>query len=91
MTMTLTHQAKCADCGAELSAGTSVRGGYRSGAVYGLDCHAKAPAAKPRRTRGYEPLGQRRSRYDRYGVYAADGTCIGRVSCGCEDYPCCGH
>ena len=37
-----------------------------------------------------EPEGLTRSRYDRYGVYAADGTKLG-TTCGCEDYPCCGH
>jgi hypothetical protein len=39
---------------------------------------------------GSEPLGQSLSRLDPHGLYTADGTRIG-VSCGCEDYPCCGH
>jgi len=61
--------------------------------VYGLTCH---PARKARKGRGAayardgEPLGQTYSRLDRYGLYASDGTKLGS-SCGCEDYPCCGH
>jgi hypothetical protein len=94
-TTILTHSAACGQCGAQLPAGTTVRGPYRNGAVYGTDCHARAtksPTRDKRRTRGryYEPLGQKLSRYDPAGLYTADGRCIARVSCGHEDYPCCG-
>jgi hypothetical protein len=85
MTITLKRAANCQECGARLPVGTRARW-YRSGKVYGLECHAK-------RDTGYqegEPLGLTYSRYDRYGIYAHDGTKLGS-SCGCEDYPCCGH
>ena len=82
--MILTQTTKCAECGAQLLAGAEVRGPYRNGAVYGTLCHAA-------RSKRNEPLGQRYSRYDRRGLYTAAGVCIARVSCGCEDYPCCGH
>jgi hypothetical protein len=88
MMTTLDSTKICAQCGATLAAGAVVRGPYRNGAVYGTACH-RSPRKRP--ARGREPLGQRYSRYDRYGVYAHDGTRIGRISCGCEDYPCCGH
>jgi hypothetical protein len=87
-TMTLTQSAACAQCGAALPAGATVRGPYRNGAVYGIACHSKAPVRRARRD---ACLGQRLSRYDKGGLYTPDGRLIGRVSCGCEDYPCCGH
>ena len=37
-----------------------------------------------------EPTGLVYSRLDPTGVYAHDGTKLGST-CGCEDYPCCGH
>lgn len=79
------YDGNCADCGAFLPAGTRVKW-YGRGRIYGFDCHAR-PAARNRDT---EPIGQTLSRYDRYGVYTADGRRIGST-CGCEDYPCCGH
>ncbi len=88
MMAVLEHSAKCADCGASLEAGATVRGGYRNGAVYGLQCHSKGTRSSGRRN---ECIGQRLSRYDRRGLYTPDGRCIGRIACGCEDYPCCGH
>ena len=80
MTITLKRAAVCRGCGAHLSPGTRASW-YRSGAVYGLNCH----------TRGHEPLGQKLSRQDPRGFYTADGRLLGRIHCGCEDYPCCGH
>ena len=40
--------------------------------------------------RGDRSEGAIRSHYDRHGVYTADGQHIGST-CGCIDYPCCGH
>ena len=37
-----------------------------------------------------KPLGYILSKQDPYGVYTPDGHKIGST-CGCEDYPCCGH
>ena len=37
-----------------------------------------------------KPLGYILSRQDPYGIYTPDGRKIGST-CGCEDYPCCGH
>ena len=39
---------------------------------------------------GRRPQGYYASRRDPGGLYTPGGRCIGRVSCGCEDYPCCG-
>lgn len=38
----------------------------------------------------YEPLGMTMSRYNPHGIFTVDGRQVGS-SCGCEDYPCCGH
>jgi len=87
MLITLQKPGVCRDCGTALPVGTRAKW-YRNGATYGIDCHS----AKPRPAKSsYEPLGQTLSRHDRYGVYSHDGRRIGRISCGCEDYPCCGH
>jgi hypothetical protein len=50
---------------------------------------------------GYNPLQdlddygeltpRAKSALDPGGVYNMAGDCIGRIRCGCEDYPCCGH
>ncbi len=40
---------------------------------------------------GRYSLAIARSLADPGGAYNADGEYIGRVHCGCEDYPCCGH
>ena len=37
-----------------------------------------------------EPLGLTLSRLNPHGVFTPDGRKIGST-CGCEDYPCCGH
>lgn len=97
MIVELQRDGTCAECGAALPAGTRARW-YRNGAVYGIDCHPKTGgrgrgARRRERTayeRGDRSAGARASHYDRMGVYAADGTKLGST-CGCEDYPCCGH
>lgn len=98
MIITLKREATCADCGASLPVGARARW-YRTGATYGLTCHEQQPQRrrprgrrKPRSAyqRGDRSPGAVASHYDSYGVYAVDGTKMGS-SCGCEDYPCCGH
>ena len=37
-----------------------------------------------------EPLGLTLSKLNSHGVFTPDGQKIGST-CGCEDYPCCGH
>jgi hypothetical protein len=81
MTITLKRAAACRECGANLPVGTRASW-YPNGAVYGLDCHAR---------RANEPRGLTLSRHDPRGLYTPGGRLIGRTSCGCEDYPCCGH
>lgn len=93
MTITLKREATCAECGAAIPAGTRANW-YRNGDVYGYDCHARTPKAeRPTRQpfRRWDNAGHRASAYDKGGLYTASGECIGRVRCGCEDYPCCGH
>jgi hypothetical protein len=90
MTITLKRAATCAQCGAALPVGARASW-YRNGAVYGLTCHARDWKRGGIPARAGEPLGLTRSRYDKGGLYTPDGRCIARVSCGCEDYPCCGH
>lgn len=87
MTITLRRSATCAECGTELQPGTRASW-YRNGAVYGLSCHERKSMRKYSRT---EPLGLTYSKHDPSGFYTSAGRLIGRVSCGCEDYPCCGH
>ncbi len=98
MIITLQREGTCADCGATLPAGTQARW-YRNGLVYGLTCHPKRErGARARRRsddrtafeKGDRSPGAIASHYDRSGVYAHDGTRLGS-SCGCIDYPCCGH
>jgi len=89
--ITLKFAGRCADCGADLPVGSKAKWCGR-GRVYGIGCHEK-PADLPARTRIYregEPLGLTYSRLDCFGVYTPDGQKIGST-CGCIDYPCCGH
>ena len=95
MTITLKRPATCAECGAALPAGIKAAW-YRNGDVYGYDCHARTPkaerpAAQPFRRQRWDNEGHYRSSLDRGGLYTANGECIARMRCGCEDYPCCGH
>ena len=91
--ITLKFEGRCADCGATLPVGPRAKW-YGRGRVYGIGCHTKETSKAPSlRATGYregEPLGLTYSRLDRYGVYSHDGTKLGST-CGCEDYPCCGH
>ncbi len=87
-TITLRYPARCADCGAHLPKGSRARW-YGRGRIYGIDCHDRAESGQIPYTPG-EPEGLTRSRYDRYGLYTPNGRKIGS-SCGCIDYPCCGH
>ena len=95
MLITLTRESTCADCGATLPVGTRAKW-YRNGTTYGLSCHAQVKA--PQRDRGARTAFERGDRspgavashHDRAGLYTVDGRRLGSVSCGHEDYPCCG-
>ena len=84
--VTLTTDDRCADCGAGLRAGETVKR-YGNGKVYGTRCHGRKGSAW---SRGDRSRGARNSHLDPHGAYAVDGTKLGS-SCSCEDYPCCGH
>jgi len=89
--LTTKYDAVCADCGAFIPAGTKVKYYFRTRKIYGIACHTKDTST--RRTAyeaGDRSPGAVASHYDRVGVYASDGQKIGST-CGCEDYPCCGH
>jgi len=98
--ITLKYPAECADCKARIPAGEKARY-YNSRTIYCYGGHKKISIQeldedfeREDSWRGYregESLGMTRSRFDKYGVYNHAGERIGRVSCGCEDYPCCGH
>lgn len=93
MTITLKRAGTCKECGTALPAGARANW-YRNGDVYGYDCHPRtAQADRPARTSRprWDNAGHYRSSLDPRGLYTADGACIGRMRCGCEDYPCCGH
>ena len=94
----LKYAAKCKECGADLPAGSKARY-YGRGIVYGVECHADTKSIDHLSTNhevidAYESgrisKGRRHSYFDPDGVYTHDGTKIGST-CGCEDYPCCGH
>lgn len=100
-TLTLKRDAVCADCGAELIAGTLARY-YGPKHIYGLECHEQKPKAKaksngngsPRVLTELElenwPAGRIASHYDPTGAYSPDGTFLGKSGPRCEDAPCCG-
>lgn len=50
-TITLKYAAKCRDCGAELSPGTTARW-YGRGRVYGLTCHEDSRVRQGREIKG---------------------------------------
>ncbi len=82
--------ATCADCGASLPKGAEVRY-YGSKQVYGLHCHrGEAVARALRREAEGADVGEVASILNPHGAFTPDGEQIGS-SCGCEDYPCCGH
>lgn len=82
-TMILKYSGKCRECGAKLQAGTIANYHGKGSGISCVNC-------LPQTYSNDEPEGLTRSRYDRYGVYTGDGRRIGST-CGCEDYPCCGH
>lgn len=92
-TITLRHPARCADCGAELNPGGKAKC-YPGGKVYGIGCHAK-----PTNPNGSSrlPRATRRPRYPMIDYdFEVERERIGAPaqfsrSCGCIDYPCCGH
>ena len=61
-----------------------------------MDCHSRGsqPFTKAQAMMAYESgdisRGRLNSILDPYGVFTPDGEKIGST-CGCEDYPCCGH
>ena len=79
-TITLKYPGTCRDCGTSLPAGTRARW-YGRGVVYCNGTHGGTD----------EPLGQTLSRRDPGGLYTPGGRLVGRASCNCEDFPCCGH
>lgn len=80
--LTLRRKATCTDCRSPLLVGEQVRY-YSQRNVYCAGKHKLTPTSNP-------PLGLVRSRQDKYGFYAPDGTKLGS-GCKCIDYPCCGH
>jgi len=106
-TITLQYAGRCADCGAALPVGARARWyGKGRCYCAGPHQGASAPRAATSHVRARfgafaeayddaeerrEPFGLTMSRLDPGGAYNAAGECIGRIACGCEDYPCCGH
>jgi len=86
-TITLKYSGRCKDCGAFLPAGSRAKY-YGRGRIYGIGCHSKKN--KTAYEQGDRSPGAIASHFDRTGVYSYDGRKIGST-CGCEDYPCCGH
>jgi hypothetical protein len=85
----LRYEGKCRDCGAALEVGSKAKW-YGRGKVYGIGCHANTGKEKTAYQRGDRSRGAFMSHYDRHGIYSHDGKKLGS-SCGCIDYPCCGH
>jgi hypothetical protein len=79
--ITVKYPGRCRACGTTIDAGTQAK--YIASTLTCIGC--KSPA------RGRKPAGYYASRRDPGGLYSYDGRLIGRVSCGCIDYPCCGH
>ena len=90
-TINLKRPAICADCGADLPAGTRARY-YGPRKIYGTECHSAKRRKYPANDwdSGFECEGQARSYYDPSGAYATDGTYLGKTGPRCEDAPCCG-
>jgi len=82
-TITVKYAAPCRTCGAQIQSGTKAN--YSNSKLYCTGC--KAGPDRPSRPR---PAGYYASMRDPNGLYAYDGREIGRIRCGCEDYPCCG-
>ena len=91
--ITTKFNSRCSDCGTELPKGTKVKWYIRSRKVYGVNCHTKEESTYRSRSAyeaGDRSAGAKASHFDRTGVYSSDGRKIGST-CGCEDFPCCGH
>ena len=91
----LKYSAKCRECGADLPVGSRARY-YGRGKIYGVDCHSSRSKFQTDSQvidayrDGRISEGAINSHFDTHGVYTHDGKKIGST-CGCEDYPCCGH
>jgi hypothetical protein len=79
--ITVKYPGRCRACGTTIDAGAQAQ--YIDSRLACIGC--KAPA------RGRKPRGYWRSKVDPSGLYSYDGRLVARVSCGCIDYPCCGH
>lgn len=88
MELNTKYPGTCRSCGASIPAGN--RAQYRKGA--GIACIGCPPPTAARRNRawGFKPNGYYASKADPNGLYTPSGRCIARLSCGHEDYPCCG-
>ena len=90
--ITLQRPGECKQCGADLPVGAEARYYGRHG-MYGLDCHEDQRPSR-RRAGSRRPVdgseGALRSFHDPEGVYAQDGTYLGKAGPRCEDAPCCG-
>ncbi len=84
MTMNAKYPGTCRSCGAKIRRGQTISYTRATGAI-GCATTSDAPSYGGRRPRGYYA-----SIADPNGLYTPDGRCIGRLSCGHEDYPCCG-
>jgi hypothetical protein len=92
------YAGKCRECGGRIRKGDEIDWSRGGGAIHAR-CRGNDISASEEKFDAWmdkeaehdgEPLGLTYSRYDRYGVYAADGHKMGST-CGCIDYPCCGH
>ena len=75
----------CKGCMKSISKGEQIIWS-RVGGSYHIDCHDGLSAYEM----GDRSPGAYMSHYDRTGIYSYNGVKMGS-SCGCEDYPCCGH
>lgn len=77
----------CRSCGGRITKGEEIAHLGR-GRTFHADCE---PEAAQRRVGPVDDSpGALRSFYDPQGVYAADGTYLGKLGGRCEDAPCCG-
>jgi len=95
----LKYRGTCVDCGTSLPKGTRATWLGRRQGVRCLDCDVSSMLTSQAQQRadgrtayeqGDRSPGAVASHYDRHGIYTVDGQRIGS-SCGCIDYPCCGH
>ena len=79
----LRYSGRCVVCGARLRKGARAVFNGKGRGVQCLDHESGLVACD-------DSPGARASAADPYGFYTRDGRKIGS-SCGCIDYPCCGH